>query len=148
MLGETDRYEELRDFLQNRMQMSHIYQPVMLMTLLGSGGRCHEKEIASALLSQDPTQVEYYTKVTTIWLVACCIDTVSSPGIGQQRSIVSLDTKRLPRSSGTLWQASARRDFGTSSQTWRAGLRSQTQVRRIYQRDTKVRSFEAGAIPV
>ena len=64
MLGETDRYEELRDFLQNRMQMSHIYQPVMLMTLLGSGGRCHEKEIASALLSQDPTQVEYYTKVT------------------------------------------------------------------------------------
>ena len=64
MPGETDRYEELRDFLQNRMQMSHIYQPVMLMTLLGSGGRCHEKEIASALLSQDPTQVEYYTKVT------------------------------------------------------------------------------------
>ena len=58
MLGETDRYEELRDFLQNRMQMSHIYQPVMLMTLLGSGGRCHEKEIASALLSQEPTQVE------------------------------------------------------------------------------------------
>ena len=36
MPGETDRYEELRDFLQNRMQMSHIYQPVMLMTLLGS----------------------------------------------------------------------------------------------------------------
>lgn len=30
-------YEELVDFLRDRMRMSHVYQPVMLMTLLRRG---------------------------------------------------------------------------------------------------------------
>jgi hypothetical protein len=30
-------YERLADFVQNRMRMSHIYQPVMLMALLREG---------------------------------------------------------------------------------------------------------------
>ena len=63
MPDQIGRYEELSDLVQNQLKMSHIYQPVMLMTLLGKGGRCHEKEIAKALLSHDPTQVEYYIRV-------------------------------------------------------------------------------------
>ena len=30
-------YEHLRDTIARRMQMSHIYQPLMLMELLGHG---------------------------------------------------------------------------------------------------------------
>lgn len=32
--GGQMTYEELRHFIERRMQMSHVYQPVMLLTLL------------------------------------------------------------------------------------------------------------------
>ena len=57
-------YEELLDFIQNRMRLSHIYQPVMLMTLLRSAGTCHERDIAKAILEHDNSQLEYYTSIT------------------------------------------------------------------------------------
>jgi ATP adenylyltransferase len=57
-------YEQLVDFVQNRMRMSHIYQPVMLITLLRGGGRSSTKEIARSILAHDESQVEYYEDVT------------------------------------------------------------------------------------
>lgn len=57
-------YKALKDFIKNRMRMSHIYQPVMLMTLLEKNGMCHQKEIAKSLLMFDESQVEYYEKIT------------------------------------------------------------------------------------
>jgi ATP adenylyltransferase len=39
-------YEQLTEFVERRMRMSHIYQPVMLLTLLQHGGECSETEIA------------------------------------------------------------------------------------------------------
>jgi ATP adenylyltransferase len=57
-------YEQLVDFLQNRMRMSHVYQPVMLMTLLQQGGKCSTTEIARSILAHDQSQVEYYEDVT------------------------------------------------------------------------------------
>ena len=46
------------------MRMSHIYQPIMLATLLRSGGICHEREIAMQILRHDESQIEYYTRIT------------------------------------------------------------------------------------
>jgi ATP adenylyltransferase len=57
-------YEQLADFVQNHMRMSHIYQPVMLMTLLRAGGKRSTMEIARSLLAHDESQVEYYEDVT------------------------------------------------------------------------------------
>lgn len=57
-------YQQLCDFIQNKMRMSHIYQPVMLTTLLKNGGKCNQKEIAKSLLSHDESQIEYYTNIT------------------------------------------------------------------------------------
>ncbi len=57
-------YERLADFLQNRMRMSHVYQPVMLMALLRGEGRCSTTEIAQSILAHDESQVEYYEKIT------------------------------------------------------------------------------------
>ena len=42
------------------MQMSHIYQPVMLKVLLENSGEASVDQIASALLTYDQSQVEYY----------------------------------------------------------------------------------------
>ncbi len=57
-------YDQLVDFVQNRMRMSHVYQPVMLAALLTHGGKCSTKEIARAILAHDESQVEYYENVT------------------------------------------------------------------------------------
>ena len=57
-------YDQLVDFVQNRMKMSHVYQPVMLATLLTRGGKCSTTEIARAILAHDESQVEYYENVT------------------------------------------------------------------------------------
>lgn len=57
-------YQEFADFITRRMRMSHVYQPVMLMTLLRSGGRAHEKDIALDLVFHDRSQIEYYIRIT------------------------------------------------------------------------------------
>ncbi len=57
-------YEQLVDFVQNRMRMSHVYQPVMLMALLQGGGKSSTAEIARSILAHDESQIEYYEDVT------------------------------------------------------------------------------------
>jgi diadenosine tetraphosphate (Ap4A) HIT family hydrolase len=54
----------LRDFLTTRMRMSHIYQPLMIRTLLTHGGRTSVRQIASMFLSKDASQLEYYEEIT------------------------------------------------------------------------------------
>jgi len=58
-------YEQLADFVENRMRMSHVYQPVMLLTLLrAAGGKSSTTQIARSILAHDESQVEYYEDVT------------------------------------------------------------------------------------
>ena len=51
---------QLEDFIRRKMRMSHIYQPVMLKTLLENGGEATVEQIVKALLSHDHSQIEYY----------------------------------------------------------------------------------------
>ena len=43
--------------------MSHIYQPVMLKTLLQNGGKASVEQIAKEFLIRDQYQIEYYSQV-------------------------------------------------------------------------------------
>ena len=47
-------YEQLVDFVKNRMRMAHIYQPVMLMALLREGSA--HIEVAQATLEREGGQ--------------------------------------------------------------------------------------------
>jgi diadenosine tetraphosphate (Ap4A) HIT family hydrolase/5-methylcytosine-specific restriction endonuclease McrA len=58
------KFEQLADFVRNRMRMSHIYQPVMLIELLRSGGKCSIRQIAKSILAHDESQLEYYDDIT------------------------------------------------------------------------------------
>ena len=58
-------YEELKDFIENKMGMKALYQPVMLKVLLSSGGLCSTEDIAKTILSFDESQIDYYKKITT-----------------------------------------------------------------------------------
>ena len=55
---------DLRDFLQRRMRMSHVYQPVMLKALIQGGGSASLRAIAAAFLALDEAQLEYYEETT------------------------------------------------------------------------------------
>ncbi|MFM7096277.1 MAG: HNH endonuclease [Gemmataceae bacterium] len=57
-------FQALQDFIQNKMRMSHIYQPVMLITLLEHGGKASVRDIASSICSHDESQLEYYELIT------------------------------------------------------------------------------------
>lgn len=53
-------FTRLRDFITTAMQMSHVYQPVMLRTLIDKGGKASISEVAQALLAEDRAQLDYY----------------------------------------------------------------------------------------
>src|SRR5271165_1211881 len=60
----TPAFTRLRDFISTAMQMSHVYQPVMLRTLIDRGGKASVSEIAQALLLEDRAQLDYYRQIT------------------------------------------------------------------------------------
>lgn len=53
-------YEELKHLITDRMSPSHVYQPVMLKTLLCNEGKGAKEVIAKNILARDPSQLEYY----------------------------------------------------------------------------------------
>ena len=61
-------HNELLNFItdRRRMRMSHIYQPVMLMTLLRNDGSATVEQIAREFLVRDQSQVEYYSHITKV----------------------------------------------------------------------------------
>jgi len=62
---------DLHDYITNQMKMSHIYQPVMLTVLLENNGQASIEQVASALLSYDQSQAEYYGIRTKqmVWII-------------------------------------------------------------------------------
>ena len=59
----SDAFASLERFVRHEMRMSHIYQPVMLLELLRSGGTASIDQIAKALLAHDTSQIEYYGQI-------------------------------------------------------------------------------------
>lgn len=57
-------FEELKDFIQNKMRMMHIYQPLMIKILLEHEGLASARTIAEAFLGKDESQIEYYEQIT------------------------------------------------------------------------------------
>ena len=58
-------YQKLRQYISKEMKMQHIYQPVMIKTLLESKGHCATVEaIARQFLVNDEPQLQYYKVVT------------------------------------------------------------------------------------
>ncbi len=47
-------YPDLKDFILNKMRMAHIYQPVILLTLLQANEECSEEDIDKAICHPRP----------------------------------------------------------------------------------------------
>jgi hypothetical protein len=46
-------FDELIDFVQNRMSMSHVYQPLVIRALADADGAATLRQLAVALVTQD-----------------------------------------------------------------------------------------------
>ena len=57
-------YKELHEFLQHKMNMQHVYQPLMIKTLLESGNQATVEDIARVFLDGDQSQIDYYNIIT------------------------------------------------------------------------------------
>jgi hypothetical protein len=55
-------YDRLRHYIAERMRMSPIDQPLMLMELLGRHSPAPAQDIARRILGEDVTQIEYTTE--------------------------------------------------------------------------------------
>ena len=55
--------DRLKNFLINKMSMSHIYQPVIIKELLLNNNKNSIKSLAKKLLEYDDTQIEYYQHI-------------------------------------------------------------------------------------
>ena len=53
---------ELQDFVDNRMRMSHIYQPLLIRCLLDAGGQATLRQLALEFAKEDEAQLRYYEK--------------------------------------------------------------------------------------
>jgi hypothetical protein len=53
MSSQPSAFTVLRDFIRSRMRMSHIYQPIMLRTLLTHSGKATIRQIAAEFLARD-----------------------------------------------------------------------------------------------
>ena len=53
-------FDELVDFIEHRMRMSHIYQPLLIRTLVETGGTATLRQVAMAFLDRDESQIVYY----------------------------------------------------------------------------------------
>jgi len=52
--------DDLIKFIETKMSMSHIYQPLLIKCLVDSGGTATVRQLAYYFLSQDESQVQYY----------------------------------------------------------------------------------------
>lgn len=57
-------FQDLKNSIQDRMHIEHVYQPVMIETLLESKNKVSIRKIAQAFLQLDESQIDYYKIVT------------------------------------------------------------------------------------
>ena len=66
MTEHSQAYQRLRDYIAERMRMSHIFQPLMLLELLGRRSPAPAQDVARRILG-------------SAWLAECSPSTASPP---------------------------------------------------------------------
>ena len=56
------KFDNLKEFLLSKMKLSHIYQPLLIRTLVDAGGSATIRQLANVFITQDESQILYYEK--------------------------------------------------------------------------------------
>lgn len=52
--------DQIIDFIEHEMRMSHLYQPLLIRALARTGGSATLRQLGAALLLEDESQLRYY----------------------------------------------------------------------------------------
>jgi len=85
-------FKEICDFIENKMRMSHIYQPLLIRTLVDSEGVSTTRKIALEFLKYDESQIQYYERIVKNMPVRVLL---SHNVITKEKNTVSLNTENL-----------------------------------------------------
>lgn len=61
-MGDFVTFNELVDFIEKKMAMSHVYQPALIRALVSAGGAATLRQLAQDFLCEDESQLLYYEK--------------------------------------------------------------------------------------
>jgi ATP adenylyltransferase len=85
-------FKELYDFIDNKMRMSHIYQPLLIKTLVEAGGSATVRQLAQQFVLEDESQLQYYENT----IKRMPVKVLKSHGIvSDQKSLISLNIKKF-----------------------------------------------------
>jgi ATP adenylyltransferase len=86
------KFEELVDFIENTMQPQHIYQPLLIRTLVECGGSATVRQLAQTFLEHDESQIRHYEST----IKKMPIPVLTRHGVLERTGdLVKLNTKRL-----------------------------------------------------
>ncbi len=85
-------FKEVCNFIENKMRMSHIYQPLLIKTLVESEGISTTRKIALEFLRYDESQIQYYERVVKSLPVKVLLN---HDVITKEKNQVSLNTETL-----------------------------------------------------
>jgi len=85
-------FKEVCNFIENKMRMSHIYQPLLIKTLVESEGISTTRKIALEFLRYDESQIQYYERVVKSMPVKVLLN---HDVITKEKNQVSLNTETL-----------------------------------------------------
>ncbi|MDA8347070.1 MAG: HIT domain-containing protein [Thermaerobacter sp.] len=85
-------FEELKNFVESEMRMSHIYQPLMIRALVEAGGVATVRQLALAFVGRDESQILHYERR----IREMPLRVLKNHGVVQEDGkLVSLSTERL-----------------------------------------------------
>ncbi len=85
-------FDNLKTFLESKMKMSHIYQPLLIKLLVESDGSATIRQLALQFLGYDESQVRYYEKT----LINMPIKVLSKHDVVERdKNLVSLNVVKL-----------------------------------------------------
>ena len=85
-------FDELKTFINDKMSMSHIYQPVLIKALLDSDGVSTTRNIGIEILKHDDSQKDYYDQRVKNMPVPVLI---KHNVINKDKNIISLNVDKL-----------------------------------------------------
>ena len=85
-------FKELYDFIDNKMRMSHIYQPLLIKTLVEADGSATVRQLAQQFVLEDESQLQYYENT----IKKMPVKVLKNHGIvSNQDSLISLNVKKI-----------------------------------------------------
>ncbi|MBL7013754.1 MAG: HIT domain-containing protein [Candidatus Marinimicrobia bacterium] len=85
-------FKDLYYFIENKMRMSHIYQPLLIKTLVDAGGAATVRQLAQQFVLEDESQLQYYEST----IKKMPVKVLKNHGILiEHDSIISLNVKKF-----------------------------------------------------